>query len=162
MIAKPKRPLGWTLALILVGLYSLLKVQGGWYSFRSRGLERELSTLRPTLTTILMGQQLEGAAQVYAQAFQQVSQMDLQGNQFLTRISQELPASVTLEKLWIRPHGEVWAKGFLLPGGRLPESVLHLWLKRFEQGGSTMEVKELSPDAVHPGLWRFEMNSKEG
>ena len=155
-----KQPGNWTLPLVLLGIYLLLKLQGWNYGFRAADLERQLEQLRPTLSAIVLSEQLESAKAGLTQVCEKVGRLDIQGSQFLEQLSRTVPVEITLEKIEMGAQ-ELQIHGVLKPGARPAEEVLALWMKQWKGNGHPVQVQELTPDRQTPEIWRFQLKSKE-
>lgn len=150
-------PLGWTAALILFGLYVVIKIQGGWYAAKAEANERRMQDLRPALSAIILYGRLQDTHTACTQTFEKIHRLDFQAESLLVLLSQAVPASVTLEKLESSPRQGVRIQGTFTPGIRPIEGALLSWTERLRQAGYAVKVWELSPDPQTPGLWHFEL-----
>ncbi len=158
-----KRPgsLGWTLAGILFILYLLVKIQALGYGFQVARLDRKLRQLRPALSAMILADQMKLTKEIYAKAFDQICQMDLEGNRLLQEISREIPPSVRLEKLDLDPQMGLKIQGTVQSGGLSLEAVLLPWAKELQAHGELVQIRQLPPSPRDPGLWRFELKMTE-
>ena len=154
---KRRWSLGWVAVLILLGLYLGLKVDGWWYGLSASRLERRLKELRPTLSAIVLHEQLENTRQACTDALQQIRRLGFQGGRFLEQLSQQIPPSVALTQFDVGPKAGVRIRGTFMPGVRSPEAVLVPWVQRIQAGGITLRIHEMAPDRWMPQLWYFEL-----
>ena len=147
---------------ILLAFYFFLKVQSWSIGMQVMKLEKELEGLRPTLSSMIQSQRSEDLCGAYSQVFQQIRQRDLEGARLLTWFSQELPPSVTIERLQAHAAMGLRVRGSFIPGIRNPEATLVFWARKLEGAGYPMSIRELFPDPKVPGLWHFEMRTSEG
>ena len=157
MNMKTHRPLGWTIAMVLLGLYLFLKLQGWWYLWQVQRLERKLEDLRPTLSSIVLCDQLGKSGQACKQAFEQIRRMDLPGSHTLEQLSQQLPDSVTITQLDMDSQMGLRFYGSILAGVRNPEGTLLSWANKLRADRNAVRIQELIPDHSHPGSWVFEL-----
>jgi len=156
---KKQRSTGWTLVLILLGLYLLLKAQGWWYGFQVERLHRERAQLRPVLSEIVQAEQLRVTETAYAQAFQQIRQMALEGSAVLQDLSRHVPPSVTIEQ--VDAASGLTIQGSVIPGIRTSEAALLPWAEKMRAARTAVRVRKLLPDSRTPGLWHFELKVEE-
>ena len=158
-----KRPFsfGWTLSGILLVLYLIVKIQAWGYGFQVARLDRKLQQLRPALSAIILADQMKLSQEIYAKAFNQICQMDIEGNRLLQEISRQIPPSVTLEKLDLDPQMGLRIQGAVQSGGLSLEAVLLPWAKELQAHGELVQIRQLPPSPRDPGLWRFELKMTE-
>jgi len=158
-----KRPLffGWSLFGILLGLYFIVKILAWGYGFQVARLDRKLQHLRPALSAIILADQMKLSKEIYAKAFDQICQMDIEGNRLLQEISRQIPPLVTLEKLDLDPQMGLRIQGAVQPGGSSFEEVLLPWAKELQAHGETVQIRQLDPSPRNPALWRFELKMTE-
>ena len=163
--APRRRPqAGWVCAWILLGLYLILKITGLWYGMQVRAVDRKIQELRPTLANILLFKRMEETKAACQRSFDQIRQMDLQGDRFLQQLSHQLPPSITVQRLELDPETGVWVRGTCMAGIRNPEEVILRWAQRLQESTQpTVRLKGLVPDRQIQGLWHFELRgSKDG
>ncbi len=153
------RKAGWIVALILLGLYLFLKLQGWWFASHVRELEQKLEGLRPTLSAIVLSEQLQANQQVLTRACDEVSQLDLGGRRLLEQLSQQVPASVAIQTVEVRQKN-LRIQGTCLPGVRSAEAVVNLLSKQLEKHWPNAQVVHLVPDKEVRGLWRFDLKAE--
>ncbi len=158
---KRPLPLGWTLAGILFILYFLVKIQAWGYGFQVARLDRQLQRLRPSLSAVVLADQMKFTKEIYAKAFDQIRQMDLEGSRLLQEISRHIPSSVTLEKLDLDPQMGLRIQGAVQSADSSPEAVLLPWAKELQAHGEDLRIRQLAPAPKAPGLWRFELKLTE-
>lgn len=152
--------LGWIAVLILLGLYLGLKVEGWWFGLSAARLESRLKELRPTLSAIVLHEQLQDTRQACTEALQQIRRLDFQGARFLEQLSQQIPPSIALTRLEVGPRAGVRIRGTFMPGVRSPEAVLVPWVQKIQATGVTLRVQEMAPDRWMPELWYFELKTE--
>ncbi len=144
------------LPLVLLGIYIFLKLQGWGYAFHAQRLEKELGELRPVLGQIIQAEQIESQGFLFQRIFDRVARLDIDGGRFLTRLSQEFPSEITLEKLQINP-AELDLQGTLRPGILGPEEILYPWASRLRSDWPLVKIQSLYPDPQTPELWHFQV-----
>lgn len=155
--AKRKRPVGWVLPALLLGIYAIIKLQGWAYARQAQQLQRQLDGLRPALSAKVAQEQAELLRDHYRQALEQLGQADVRGGWLLQEISKDLPVSVTLERIERSAPRSLRAQGTCVPGIRPPETVLVLWAQRLREAGLGVRIRRLVPSARWPGMWTFEV-----
>ncbi len=156
-----RRPSGWVIGAILLVFYFVLKIQSWSIGMRVIKLEKELEGLRPAVSSMIQSERTEDLCGAYSQVFQQIRQRDLEGARLLTWFSQELPPSVTIEKLEAHAAIGLRVRGNFIPGIRNPEATLVFWARKLGGAGYPVSIRELFPDSKVPGLWHFEMRTSE-
>ena len=154
---RRRLPFGWPAALVLFGLYVVIKIQGGWYATKAEAGERRMQDLRPALSAIILYGRLQDTHTACAQTFEEIRRLDFQAESLLVLLSQAVPASVTLEKLEFNPRQGVRIHGTFTPGIRPLEGALLSWTEKLKATGASIKVQELSPDPETQGLWHFEL-----
>ena len=154
-----KQPGNWTLPLFLLGVYLLIKIQGWNYGFRAADLEQQMQHLRPILSAIVLSEQMESTQAGLAQVCGKIEGLDLQGGQFLQRLSRAVPMEITLEKIEMDPDG-LQIQGTLRPGARPAEETLALWAKQLGENGHPVQVQQLAPDPKTQEVWHFQLKTQ--
>lgn len=151
-----RRAAGWIPGGLLLGLYLLLKAQGWGYAHQARQLSAQLEGLRPTLSVLAMGEQLEKTLQSCRNVSEEIRAMGVDGGRLLGLLSRVLPPSATLEWVEVRAgrHLELKIRGTLRPGVRDPEAALLPWAERLRSIGR-VRVERLFPEAQLTGVWGF-------
>ncbi len=156
-----RRPIGWMIASILLGIYISLKIQGIWFGLQVQGLERKLDEIRPELSNLVLYDQLSLTHAACLEAIDKTQGLGLQAGGLLKSLSQDLPASVTIERLEASPDMGLKVRGSCLPGIRSPEEPLLLWAKKLQKEGLNVQIKHLIPDTQVAGVWRFELKAEK-
>ena len=157
---KKRLPLGWIVVFVLVAIYLGIKLQAWWYGAQVMKLERRLDVFRPALSTIVLYEQRKKLYEAYTDAFRAIQRSHLPA-ELLGRISQTVPAWVTLEKLEADADMdtdtgiEVHLQGTSSPGDQDPEKVILSWVEKLQALGYSMHIEELFPDPQTSGNWRF-------
>ncbi len=149
----------WTLPLSLLGIYFFLKLQGWNYGFRANDLERQLGQLRPTLSAIVLAEQMESTRKLYSEICDKVGRLDIKGSQLLQLLSQTVPAEITIGKMEVTAE-ELQIQGVVRPGVRIPEDVLTLWARRLQENWDKVQIQEIEEDPQTPGIWHFQLKAK--
>ncbi len=152
---KGRLSLGWILALILIGLYVGLKLNGWWYGWQVMRFQRQLDGYRPTLSSIALYDQRKKKFEAYAAALDDIRQIDLRGETVLQQLSQTLPHWATIDKLEVRGAGGILIRGFCALAGRDSEAALFSWAENLRDKGYAVGIKEFFPDPQIPTLWHF-------
>lgn len=145
--------------MILLGVYFLIKLQGWNYGFRAMNLEKQLEHLRPTLSAIVLSEQLESTRAGLTQVLDKIGGLGLQGGPFLQQLSKNLPAEITLEKMEVSAEG-LQIHGTLRPGAHTAEETLALWAKQLEENWHSVQVQELVPDPKTQEVWHFQLKAR--
>ena len=156
-----KKPGKWVLPAILLGVYLVIKLQGWSYGFRAKDLEQQLEQIRPVLSAIILAEQLESTRKAYTELCDKAGRLDIKGSRFLQRLSQAVPAAVTIERMEIGSE-EIQVHGFLRPGVQSPEEILNLWDRRMEGAWREVQVQRLAPDRPAGEIWSFQIKAKRG
>lgn len=159
--AKRKRPVGWVLPAILLGIYVIFKLQGWAYARQAQQLQRQLDSLRPALSAKVAQEQAQLLRDHYRQALEKLGQADVRGGWLLEELSKNLPVSVTLERIERRTPRSLRAQGTCVPGVRPPEAVLVLWAQKLRGDGLRVRIRRLVPSARGSGLWTFEVQVED-
>ena len=157
---SPPKPAGWILPLVLLGIYLFLKLQGWNYEFRAMEMEKQLERLRPTLSAIVLSEQLEATKEELTQLLDKVENLALEPNPFLQQLSKNLPGEITLEKMEIGPEG-IQVKGILRPEARSAGEVLALWTEKWEERWHPVQVQDLTQDLKTPEIWHFQLRTQK-
>ncbi len=159
-VKRGRLPLGWTIAGFLFILWFILQLWGWWYILRVHLLERRLEKVRPAISAIVLYKQIKESQQACVQAFEQIERLDLKGENLLSLLSEQIPPSVTIDKLEIHPLLGLQIRGSCMPGIRSPEAALARWVQSFQSAGYKVLLRDLRPDRDIPGLWRFDMKAE--
>lgn len=147
----------WLLPSLLLGVYLFLKLQGWIYARSAADLERQLDELRPALAVKALSEQLQKARPAYVEAVEKIQQMDLKGAEFLKQLSQDLPVSITLRHVQIRPDRGLSIDGVVLPSMRDPEGVVAGWAQTLRPVWPKIRVWNLRPSVGAPEKWEFHL-----
>lgn len=168
---------------LLLFVYFVIKLIGWSYACQVVTLDRQLEELRPSLSAIVLSQQLENTRRACEEVASRVRRMDLKNNRLFTQLS-SLPASITLTKLDLRSrltlpiqgtfsitvegagiqsHHGTRLQGTILPGaGRDPEDLLVRWARSLQgDEGASVVVRKLSPSFDRPGVWEFDLEMED-
>ena len=179
MKSRPKP--GWVLGGLLLFVYFVIKLVGWSYARQVITLERLLEEMRPSLSAIVLSEQLENTRRACQEVASRVRRMDLKNSRLFTQLS-SLPASITLTKLDLRSrltlpiqgtfsitvegagiqsrHG-TRIQGTILPGGRDPEAMLVRWAHSMQGDGANVVIRKLSPSLDTPDLWEFDLEVED-
>ncbi len=155
--AKPKRPLGWVLPALLLGIYVILKLVGWGHARHARELQRQLDGLRPALTAKVAQEQAQLQRDHYRKTLEELKQSDARGGWLLEELSKNLPVSVTLDRIERRTARSLRAEGTCVPGARTAEAVLVLWAQKLRGESLHVRIRRLAPSSRGSGLWAFEV-----
>lgn len=155
MAPTRKRPIGWILVGLLLGLYLIIKLQGWGYARHVRELESQLDQLRPALSAIVLYGQLKTVRQACLNLTQQVQTLDLKGAELVERLSRDVPPSITVEEIHLRSPDDLSIWGRVWPGVRPMEQVLVSWAGTFQTAGNRIRIRDLAPPADDPHAVQF-------
>lgn len=159
---RKKRPIGWILLILLVGVYVAIKFQVWGYAQRVQELEAQLEKLRPTLSAKVTYDQLSVTHGAYLEASEQIQKIHLQVSPLLQQLSKELPVSITLEKIEAESGKAVRIWGEVLPGIRSPEAVLVPWAQRLRSVGAHVRIEKLESSPHGSGRAAFILTVEGG
>lgn len=158
-----KRPIGWIIAAILLGMYLVIKLQGWVYARQAQELERQLAQLRPALSAIVLHEQMTKIRQACLELSGEIRQMGFEAGPLLERLSRQVPASVTLDTLEVDFTGRLKVQGRVWVGIRPVEAVLVPWAERFRADGrSRVRIQRLAPAGGDRRILQFEMQMEQG